>query len=77
MFVIDENGYGWRGSLQPFAYTRIDLLQLFRTALYIKIARGARERKRRLGSRKAGAAKPPGSKRKRAAQRHKRAAIRG
>ena len=77
MYEIDADGYGWRDSLQPFAYTRIDLLQLFRVALYIKIRRGTRERKRRVGSRKAGAAKPPGSKLKRAAQRHKRAAIRG
>jgi hypothetical protein len=77
VYTIDEFGYGWRDSLQPFAYTRIDLLQLFRVALYIKIRRGTNERKRRLGSRKAGAAKPPGSKLKRAALRHKRAAIRG
>lgn len=77
MYTIDVDGYGWRAQRQPYAYTRIDLLQLFRVALYIKIRRGTNERKRRLGSRKAGAAKPPGSKLKRAALRHKRAAIRG
>ena len=77
MYEIDADGYGWRPRPAPFFGTRVHLLQLFYIAALAKIRAGTNERKRRVGSRKAGAPKPPGSKLKRAAQRHKRAAIRG
>jgi hypothetical protein len=77
VYTIDETGYAWRPRPAPFFGTRVHLLQLFYIAALAKIRAGTRERKRRVGSRTAGAPKPPGSKLKRAALRHKRHATWG